>query len=321
MIPPRNRIPLALLAACLATPRLPACELCAIFSVNQAHGDLEKGFMAGVAEQYTHYGTLREDGREVPNPANQHLDSSLTQLLLRYNLSERVGAQFTAPLIYRSFQRVEHEGIQRGSESGLGDVSLTAHLHPYHYESMESSLAWDLLAGVKFPTGSTRRLKEETQEHEHEEGGLENAIHGHDLTLGSGSYDGIVGTSLYARWDKWFVSAAVQYAIRSQGDYDYEFADDLIWNAGPARYILLKDQYSLALQALVSGETKGRDHFRGERAEDTGFTAVYCGPQITVTWREKLSGEVGIDIPVSVQNTALQAVPDYRVRGAVTWRF
>jgi hypothetical protein len=30
---------------------------------------------------------------------------------------------------------------------------------------------------------------------------------------------------------------------------------------------------------------------------------------------------VGVDVPVLLDNTSLQTVTDYRVRGAVTWRF
>ena len=42
-------------------------------------------------------------------------------------------------------------------------------------------------------------------------------IHGHDLTLGSGSFDGIIGTGIFARWRQGFLTANVQYAIRSKG--------------------------------------------------------------------------------------------------------
>src|SRR5205823_6450459 len=46
------------------------------------------------------------------------------------------------------------------------------------------------LAGLKFPTGDSSRLKEEFHEVEIP-GAPESGIHGHDLTLGTGSYDGI----------------------------------------------------------------------------------------------------------------------------------
>ena len=85
--------------------------------------------------------------------------------------------------------------------------------------------------------------------------------------------------------------------------------------------VLLHDNYTLSLQANVSGETKGRDDFNGETAEDTGITAVYLGPELMFTWGEKLSAELGLDWPMSLDNTALQIVPDYRVHAALTWHF
>ena len=51
------------------------------------------------------------------------------------------------------------------------------------------------------------------------------------------------------------------------------------------------------------------------------MTAVYLGPQINFTWGEKLSAHLGADLPVSIDNTALQTVADYRIRAGVTWRF
>jgi len=46
------------------------------------------------------------------------------------------------------------------------------------------------------------------------EEGMANAIHGHDLALGSGSWDGIIGGQIYASWRRAFVTAALQYRIR-----------------------------------------------------------------------------------------------------------
>jgi hypothetical protein len=40
-----------------------------------------------------------------------------------------------------------------------------------------------------------------------------------------------------------------------------------------------------------------------------------------LTWHENLSAELAADFPVALNNTALQIVPDYRIRGALSWRF
>ena len=298
-----------------------ACDLCAVYAASEARGEIGKGWFGGVAEQFTHYGTLQEDGHEVANPADQYLDSSITQILLGYNFTERVGVQVNLPVIYRSFRRPEGPVVEQDTEAGLGDLSLLGNFQLWRRATVHSTLAWSILGGVKFPTGSTSRLEEETQEIEPAPGDIASGIHGHDLTLGSGSYDGIVGTSIYARWKRLFLAAATQYAIRTQGDFDYRFANDLTWSGGPGLLALLEDDYSLAIQAVVSGETKDRDEFRGAAVEDTGIESVYLGPQILFTWRDNLSAQIAVDVPVRRDNTALQIVPDYRIRAALTWHF
>jgi hypothetical protein len=313
----------AVLAVAGAQPVL-GCDLCSVYAANEARGEIGKGFFIGAAEQFTHFGTLQEDGRKVPNDANQFLDSSVTQLLLGYNFNERFGVQFNAPIIYRSFQRADGFDIDRGTESGIGDVSLTGHAQLLRQESKNRTFAWSVLGGVKFPTGDTRRLQEEVDELTEPPpppGAPESGIHGHDLTLGSGSFDGIVGTSVFARYKRAFVGASGQYSIRTKGDFDYQFANDLTWSGGPGVFLVLSENFTLSLQANVTGETKGKDDFNGAKAEDTGITSVFLGPEILITWRDKLSAEVGVDVPVSVDNTALQSVPDYRVRAALTWHF
>ena len=309
----------AAVAGVLVTPAL-SCDLCAVYSAIQARGESGKGFYAAAAEQFTHFGTLQLDGHKVPNDVNQSLDSSVTQLIAGYNFSGRLGVQLNLPIIHRSFVRPEGFEIDRGTVTGPGDVSLVATMVPYAYEEMDTTVRLSLLAGLKFPSGDTRRLAEELSEDE-TPGAPESGIHGHDLTLGTGSVDGIVGAGLFARSRRLFFTAGAQYAIRSTGDFDYRFANDLTWSGGPGAFLVLREKYTLALQAVVSGEYKARDTFQGATAEDTGVTAIYAGPQISFTWSDKLSAEAGVELPLAIRNTALQAVPDYRVRAGLTWHF
>lgn len=307
--------------AVASAPSLLACDLCAVYAASESRGDLGKGLIIGVAEQFTHFGTIQQDGVKVANDANQSLDSSITQVLLGYNFTERFGVQFNLPIIHHSFRRPEGGAIDRGTESGVGDVSLTAHAQLIRRETRDTTFAWNVLGGVKFPTGDTRRIAEELNETEPVPGEPESGIHGHDLTLGSGSWDGVMGTSAFLRWKRCFLTASLQYSIRTRGDYGYEFANDLTWSGGPGVLLALNNSFTLSLQANVSGEAKCRDTFQGAPAEDTGITAVYLGPEIVLTWQEKLSAEFGVDLPVSINNTALQTVPDWRARGALTWHF
>src|SRR6266404_1317869 len=303
----------AVLAAVCAQP-VSACDLCAIYAASQARGEIGRGAFAGVAEQFTHFGTVQVDGHEVSNPSGQYLDISISQVFAGYNLNERFGLQFNLPVIYRSFKLPDGEGgIERGTESGIGDVSLLGTFVPYRKLTENFTFNWSVLGGVKFPTGNSDRISEELHEVENPVG-PPSGIHGHDLTLGTGSYDGIVGTGIYTRWKRAFLTANTQYTIRSKGDFDYRFANDLTWFGGPGYYLALTHNYTLALQAIVSGEHKGTDTFQGETAEDTGVTSVYLGPQLSFTWRSSLSAQIGADLPISINNTALQVVPNYRIR-------
>jgi hypothetical protein len=287
-----------------------ACDLCSVYAAREAPGASDRGLFAGVADQYTYFNTLQMNGREVPNEGNQYLNSSLSQVFVGYDFSERIGVQFNLPVIYRSY------GYQseRGSEWGIGDVSLVGYVLLYQKLTEAFTFNWTGLGGVKFPTGSTSQLNPDQPE-------FAPGIGGHDLTLGSGSYDGLLGTGFFAEWKRLFVTGGMQYAVRSEGAYGYQFANDWTWLGGPGMYLLLAPENKLALQAVVSGETKGQDTVNGVAADDTAVTSVFLGPQISFTWSNRLSALVGADLPVSIVSSGKQLVPNYRLRAAVTWRF
>ena len=328
--------------AALACPPLThACDLCAIYTATEGR-ETRPGLWAGVAEQYGHFTTLKLDGDEVDNPADQRLDSSITQILLGYNVIPAVGFQLNVPIISRTYRRIENGGIDHGDVAGFGDLALLGVWRPYSRVGDESVLRFSLVGGLKFPSGSADRLQEEVGEdhnhdmqadHDHDSGagegseqGMANAIHGHDLALGSGSVDGILGGQIHASWRRAFVTAALQYRMRTEGSYDYRYANDLWWSGGPGFYVLLGEDllgrdYTLAIQAVVSGEYKGKDELDGDDVGDTALTAVYLGPALSCTWGTSLGADLAADLPVEQDTSDLQIVPDYRIRGGVTWHF
>lgn len=141
---------------------------------------------AAVGEQFTYFGIVQVDGREVKNPSGQFEDSSITQLVAGYSLSSRFALQLNIPLIYRYFERPEGFKIDKGTESGLGDVSLLLKTVLFHDTSAgrrevrcdgdkspvmvnhEPALTASvfLLTGLKFPPGDSSRIKEEFHEGE-----------------------------------------------------------------------------------------------------------------------------------------------------------
>jgi hypothetical protein len=295
-------------------------------------------FYVAMGEQFTHFGTVQVDGREVANPTGQYENSSITQLVAGYQPNSRFALQINIPMIYREFKRPEGFAIDRGTESGLGDVSLLLKTVLFHY-APESRKAFEvsgknpvavehdsdftasvvLITGVKLPTGDSSRIKEEFNEI-NIPGAPESGIHGHDLTLGTGSYDGIFGGQGSLRYKSIFFQGDLQFTLRGDGLHQYHFANDLSWSGGPGYYFIRTRDLIAGVQFVISGEHKDVDRFRGQAAEDTGITAVSVGPRVIASYG-KFSAEIGTEIPISIENTALQVVPDYRLRGAISFHF
>ncbi len=338
--------------------KAPACDLCGCYTpqleaMPQTPTETPLGQPTGmvmqswpdrlylaVGEQFTYFNTVLIDGHKAANPTDQYLASSITQFVAGYTFTSRFALQVNVPFIYRSFQRPEGFAIDHGTESGLGDASLLLKSVLFHYaspgrremrfeEGNKSPVAVNhepdftasvvLLTGVKFPTGDSSRIKEEFNEVEIP-GAPDSGIHGHDLTLGTGSYDGIFGGQGSLRYKNAFFQADVQFTLRGDGLHEYHFANDLSWSGGPGYYFVRNPHTIIGLQFVVSGEHKDVDRFRGKEAEDTGITSVYVGPRIVASLG-KISAEIGADLPVLIDNTALQVVPDYRIRGGIAIRF
>jgi hypothetical protein len=341
----------AALVALLATPRLArACDLCAIYTTTEEREE-QPGFRLGVAEQYTYFATLKDNSQTVPNPYGERLRSSITQILAGYNFHPRVGVQINFPIIYRTYRRVLQSGVVDGDVDGIGDMSVIANVKALSWFDTQRVAHLFLFGGLKFPTGDPAFLSEEIPTapcipfpdpnmcspkvartrtpvtvRPHHSTGPPSGIGGHDLTLGTGSVDGIVGAQAFGAWRRVFATVAIQYVARTVGAFDYQFANDLLFESGPGAYLLLGDDwlgapYAFGAQVLFSGETKGTDSVQGQNVTDTGLTALYLGPAFRFTWGTHLAAEIAADLPVLQHDTGLQIVPDYRLRGGITWRF
>ena len=307
---------ISLLVGAAAVAPAWSCDLCAVYSAFAARGESGKGWFGGVAEQFTRYGSLQTDGAAVANPDGQFMNSSIAQVFVGYNFKNRVGVQVNLPVIHRSYRRVDGDtgAVDTGTESGLGDLSLLGHWAPVQEQFKNGIIRWNLLGGLKLPTGNTRRLAETVEF---------GAVHGHDLALGSGSVDGLVGTGVFASWNRWFFTANSQYAIRTEGDYGRRYANDLTWSGGPGYFLVTTDNLNISLQANITGEYKATDRDHGMPDPETAMRAVFLGPQLEVSYKDKYSFNLGADLPVSIRASGKEpvTVPDYRVRAAFTVRF
>jgi hypothetical protein len=146
--------------------------------------------------------------------------------------------------------------------------------------------------------------------------GTESGIHGHDLTLGTAG-DGIFDNK-YLCVTKLFVDDNSIHCAAT--DCTNIICQRSVLGWWPGLYFIRNPQTIAGLQFVISGEHKDVDRFRGKPAEDTGITSVFVGPRAVASWR-RWSAELDVDLPVLIDNTALQVVPDYRLRAGISLQF
>jgi hypothetical protein len=334
---------LALIA--IALPAL-SCELCSIYNAYDNAYDPNKersgSLVFSVSELFVPYRTEQLNGKEVTSGDPDYLDSSITHLVPTYNFGKSFGISLNIPVIYRDFKRkfvVVGPNRQlkiltdEGTESGLGDTALIARWTAFRRNEMEWSFIFNVLAGVKFPTGDTGPLHEEAEQvqrynayvgpgHPHDVLGIPvGGVHPRDISLGSGSFDGVFGTTVNLRYGRWFLNNQIQYYLRTEGESTYQYGNELMVSGGPGAYLVTADSATLSLQFNAAYETEARDKLFGKKSDHTGMTAWYAGPLLNLTWGAHFSANAGVDIPLHIENNGFQNVPDYRIHGGVTWRF
>jgi hypothetical protein len=297
-----------------------ACDSCALYL---AEGAGRPGFTLAVAQQFTRLGSVWQGDRHLGNPVDQYLESSTTQLTLGWSQGGPWQVQFTLPYISRSYRRPEHALIDSGRERGPGDATLAGR---YRLASLATTggdeLELNVLGGVEFATGDAGHLGDEIGHHFHHHAGFpDSGVHGHDLALGSGSTDWLLGAD--GRWThrRLFVQGSLQYKLRRPGAFDYRMADETSWEIGAGGHVVLTHAHSLALQALVSEEHKGLDLLAGDAQEDTGISVRYLGARVSGSVGQRFSASASLELPVRIRTSETMVVPDYRVRAAANWRF
>jgi hypothetical protein len=330
-------LPVLVFYSCISASTALACDFCSLSTSLQQRMPRSGSTHFSVSEQFTDYGKLQQDGSKVPNEEHQRMAASQTTFAVAHDFTDRFSAQINIPYLNRRFSRLHDGERQQGTEAGIGDLSILALYSPYRFSDGDNNVVVQLFGGIKLPTGDADRLQEEQEEHEevaeeeHEEhlhalrhAGEDHdlsAVHGHDLALGSGSFDFPFGAAVFAQSGRFFVDGLAQYILRTEGDHDYEYADDLQWNVGPAYYILLEHELTLALKLRLSGEYKGKDTGPdGSKAGDTSMNQMFVGPELLLN-SGAVSAFVGYDAPVRSENSGVQTVANYRIRAGLNVRF
>jgi len=284
----------------------------------------------GVQEQYTAFDTLRDNGHRVANPDGQYLDSSTTQVIVTVRPVSWLSVSAFVPWISRGYSRPGATGEERGTVAGLGDSTVLAAARLVHAHQDDDETSVNLIAGIKIPTGRPGQLSSELVEADEASAGGEeidsggaadpSAVGGHDLALGFGAWDPIVGLSGGTRHGRWFATMQGTWSFNTEGAYRYRVAPELSADLGIG-YALLDDAWRVTVQGNVTVESKGQDTVAGHPTDDTGNHDLFAGPEVAAVVDRRVQAHLGLDLPLIERNSATQLVPTWRLRGGMDWRF
>ncbi len=295
-----------------------ACEPCALFSASQFYRQREKSLTLGVSDQLTEY----KSKSPVAIRDGERLKAlNTTTFNIGYNPTQRLGLDLFIPYTLRWAYRYSGFSRRTKTDSGLGDVSALLRYSLIEHVEVEESFFLSIFAGVKLPTGSSsglNREKSSTQLRSHSGASLaDGQVH----SFGTGSVDYFLGSTAMARLNRAMLYAGVQYSLNQEGDHNYRFANDFLWDVGPAYYLVLNDDYSVAGRLVFSGEHKGLDTRDGQKVPGTKVGNIYAGPQLIYSAGGRLSGELSFIVPIEDSSQQALVVPRSRLRASFYYRF
>lgn len=321
-----------------------ACDVCKIFLAQTSETHLERGFFSGANVDYSHFGSIQLNGKEVPNVFGQKLNSVTTNLYVGFQPLAWLGGQVNVPLVYKDYQRIYGDFIERGSVSGMGDTSFLLSVQPLLKFFPDSLIGVSAFGGIIFPTGDINELKRDLfttppcsqtrttgttafrQGHAGHAGvSAENnctnaptsAIHGHELSLGTGAFAAVTGLQARTTMHRIYAQGGIQYVMNTTNDFGYKFGNNLSWDVQAGAYPLLSHTYSLALGAVLAGFDKQFDTYLGFRDSATRSTEISAGPEIRFTLGKFFLLKAGADFPLFNHNSDLQSVADFRVHSSL----
>jgi len=305
-----------------------ACDPCAFYNLSRLQGTHEQSLTLSLSEQYSSFRLANPE--RLPREGSRTRSFSTTHLSVGYDISDRIGVQLSVPYVYTSSDRIERFArVSKNSDSGFGDLALIGQFSLYQDLQAESATLAGLSFGVKFPTGDTGSLGEFRSDldssstvlplrHHNPAGGLGG---GRLLSLGTGSYDFIFGGNLLRRQGRFLVMGYAQYVHRTEGDFDYRFADDFIWSVGPGYYLHLDHEESVVFRLALGGEHKGMDRLNSQKVQGSRVSNIFISPEFIVSFAGGYVFELGVDLPAYRGSDSALSETRYRVRSALSYRF
>jgi hypothetical protein len=302
-----------------AANELYACDPCALAAAASLQQHKKGSLSIGLSEQYSDFDityATPTDNRQFERVTS----FSTSQFNVGYDFTNTLGIEVITPLIIRTSDIVSQYRIRDERDVGIGDMVFLGSVRTPLYENRMQSLTATWYGGVKIPTGDTGSL-ERAQGDSLKHHPISSLSGGRILTEGTGSFDYPLSVNLQYTHEKIYLLSYAQYTIRTRGDHDYAFANDLIWSVGPGYYVSLEDNKTISTRLVLSGEHKERDRSASILVAGSQLSNLYLGPELIITLEDSVNLLIGADWRLSnIDRDALVAT-DYRIRAGLSYRF
>lgn len=234
--------------------------------------------------------------------------SFFSTLSLEYGVTEN----FQLGLRYGYFGASGNRELEDGENvtfdpDGFTDLWLTGKYR--FYQGPIGQLA--LIGGLKFPTGDSTLTNSAGERVEP------------SATAGTGAWDGLAGLAYTVPLNADLtLDASALYTFRGER-YGYRLGNrldlgtSLAWRVvGDAQTF---PQISLVAEATLRNIAKSEED--GEKSDSSGGTVLFLSPGVKVSFTEKISANLGVQLPVVQDLNGRQVETDYRIITGISIAF
>ena len=284
-----------------------ACDGCSAFSrvrPNDYSHTLGVHFNQRVLAGYLPAG-LKHLGHLSGLYSEDYLQENFTtrEIRGRYRMSNRLAVFGIMPVKFNS--RTQNNELREKS-AGVGDPSMFAEYRPFLPKTDNVfKFMLNLRVGVKFPLGETRAS-------------YEDELLDHDFQLSSGSYDGFLGSELYAGTENLGIVFSQLYRKNMVNTSGYKFGD--VYSAmGLVTYRInnTESTYSLAVgpQFEVQTEDEQSDYILEGTSREIMSAALRADYS-----RGKFENFATLTVPINQKITELETLPlKYQVQIGINY--
>ncbi len=295
------------------------CDECAVAAYLQSgctpEADQHAAFQFNYRYRHEAYtGNSKQSGA----PDEKVADSNFN-LFYSARVLEPLFIDVNVPFTSKAYTERPNNTYDSDRETALGDMSLLMTLQPYAEADQYGSIDWRIRAGVKLPTGDADRLNSFSLSQTTNNGGSN--IYSYDRAVGSGSFDWIVGSSIFVRDDRFVGIADAQYIGRTSGENEFRFGDKISTHVAPGFVFFQRGRDTFVFLVDSSYTFAGEADLSGSTVPNTGESSFYMGPRILATFNDVFSTYVGVSLPLYHDMTGTQLAADYQIIASVMGAF